>query len=61
MTDARPGRLAGQPGWNGANRTGFFVDPKEQLVVAYGTATPGEIRKYYCEQVQDLVYGALRR
>ena len=39
----------------------FFCDPKEQLVVAFGTAAPGELRKYYREQVQDLVYGALSR
>jgi CubicO group peptidase (beta-lactamase class C family) len=54
--------VPGNPGeftWNGANGTGFFVDPKEQLVVAFGTAAPGEIRKYYREQMQDLVYGAL--
>jgi CubicO group peptidase (beta-lactamase class C family) len=60
----QPGLAAipGNPGefsWNGANGTGFFADPKEQLVVAYGTAAPGELRKYYREQVQDLVYGAL--
>ena len=61
-----PGLAAvpGNPGeysWNGANGTGFFNDPKEQLVVAFGTAAPGELRKYYREQVQDLVYGALSR
>ena len=61
-----PGLAAvpGNPGefsWNGANGTGFFADPKEQLVVAFGTAAPGELRKYYREQVQDLVYGALIR
>jgi CubicO group peptidase (beta-lactamase class C family) len=60
----QPGLAAipGNPGefsWNGANGTGFFADPKEQLVVAYGTAAPGELRKYYREQVQDLVYSAL--
>ncbi len=60
----QPGLAAvpGNPGefsWNGANGTGFFCDPKEQLVVAFGTAAPGELRKYYREQVQDLVYGAL--
>ena len=56
--------VPGNPGeftWNGANGTGFFCDPKEQLVVAFGTAAPGELRKYYREQVQDLVYGALNR
>jgi len=62
----QPGLAAvpGSPGeysWNGANGTGFFVDPKEQLVVVFGTAAPGEIRKYYREQMQDLVYGALTR
>ena len=62
----QPGLAAvpGNPGefsWNGANGTGFFVDPKEQLVVAFGTAAPGDIRKYYREQMQDLVYGALTR
>lgn len=59
-----PGLAAvpGSPGeysWNGANGTGFFADPQQQLVVAFGTAAPGELRKYYREQVQDLVYGAL--
>lgn len=61
-----PGLAAvpGSPGeftWNGANGTGFFADPQEQLVVAFGTAAPGELRKYYREQVQDLVYGALTK
>ncbi len=56
--------VPGSPGefsWNGANGTGFFADPQQQLVVAYGTAAPGDLRKYYREQVQDLVYGALNR
>ena len=62
----QPGLAAvpGNPGefsWNGANGTGFFCDPKEQLVVAFGTAAPGDLRKYYREQVQNLVYGALSR
>ena len=62
----QPGLAAvpGNPGefsWNGANGTGFFADPKQQLVVAFGTAAPGELRKYYREQVQDLVYGAFAR
>lgn len=61
-----PGLAAvpGNPGeysWNGANGTGFFCDPKANLVVVFGTAAPGELRKYYREQVQDLVYGALMR
>ncbi|HEY4956549.1 MAG TPA: serine hydrolase domain-containing protein [Caldimonas sp.] len=57
---AVPG-IPGEFTWNGANGTGFFVDPKEQLVVAFGTAAPGELRKYYREQMQDLIYGALSR
>ena len=56
--------VPGNPGeysWNGAYGTGFFVDPKERLVVVFGTAAPGDLRKYYREQIQDLVYGALTR
>jgi CubicO group peptidase (beta-lactamase class C family) len=56
--------VPGSPGeftWNGAYGTQFFCDPKEGLVVVVGTAAPGEIRKYYREQVQDLVYGAMVR
>ena len=59
--------LAAVPGsiveytWNGAYGTGFFADPKERLLVVFGTAAPGELRKYYREQVQDLVYGAITR
>jgi CubicO group peptidase (beta-lactamase class C family) len=57
--------LAATPGttgdftWNGANGTAFWADPKERLVVVYGTVAPGEIRKYYREQVGALVYGAM--
>jgi CubicO group peptidase (beta-lactamase class C family) len=47
--------------WNGANGTLFWVDPKEQLVVVTMTVGPGEIRKYYREQMAALVYGATRK
>ena len=57
---AVPGN-AGEYTWNGAYGTGFFADPKEKLVVVFGTAAPGELRKYYREQMQDLVYGAMIR
>jgi CubicO group peptidase (beta-lactamase class C family) len=57
---AVPGSI-GEYSWNGAYGTGFFADPKERLVVVFGTAAPGELRKYYREQVQDLVYGAMTR
>jgi len=56
--------IPGNPGeftWNGAYGTQFFCDPKERLVVVVGTAAPGELRKYYREQVQDIVYGAMIR
>ncbi len=49
----------GEYSWNGANGTGYFADPREGLLVVYGTAAPGDLRKYYREQVQDLVYGAM--
>ena len=57
---AVPGNV-GEFSWNGSYGTGFFVDPKEKLAVVFGTAAPGDLRKYYREQVQDLVYGALQR
>lgn len=57
---AVPGNV-GEYTWNGAYGTGFFADPKERLVVVFGTAAPGELRKYYREQVQDLIYGAMTR
>src|SRR5437660_599808 len=57
---AVPGSI-GEYSWNGAYGTGFFADPKERLVVVFGTAAPGELRKYYREQAQDLVYGAMTR
>ncbi len=55
---AVPGSV-GEYTWNGANGTGFFVDPREGLLVVFGTAAPGDLRKYYREQIQNLVYGAL--
>jgi len=45
--------------WNGANGTARWNDPKERLVVVNGTVAPGEIRKYYREQMSVLVYGAM--
>jgi CubicO group peptidase (beta-lactamase class C family) len=57
---AVPGSV-GEFSWNGAYGTGFFADPRERLVVVFVTAAPGELRKYYREQVQDLVYAAMVR
>jgi CubicO group peptidase (beta-lactamase class C family) len=45
--------------WNGANGTSWWNDPQQGLVVVTGTVGPGEIRKYYREQVGALVYGAM--
>jgi CubicO group peptidase (beta-lactamase class C family) len=45
--------------WNGANGTLFWADPQERLVVVAGIAAPGEIRRYYREQMAALVYGAM--
>lgn len=47
--------------WNGANGTIFWADPREQLVVVVMSVGPGEIRKYYREQIAALVYGAMER
>jgi len=63
-TTAGISAVPGHPGeytWNGAYGTAFFADPKDKLVVVVGTAAPGELRKYYREQVQDIVYGAMTR
>lgn len=57
---AVPGNV-GEYSWNGSYGTGFFADPKEKMVVVFATAAPGDLRKYYREQVQDLVYGAMTR
>jgi len=57
---ATPGSV-GDYTWNGANGTAFWVDPAEKLVVVFGTAAPGDIRKYYREQVGALVYGAMSK
>jgi CubicO group peptidase (beta-lactamase class C family) len=55
---ASPGTV-GDFTWNGANGTAFWADPQERLVVVYGTVAPGELRKYYREQMSALVYGAM--
>ena len=55
---ATPGSK-GDYSWNGANGTSYWADPQERLVVVVGTAAPGEIRKYYREQMGALVYGAM--
>jgi CubicO group peptidase (beta-lactamase class C family) len=57
---ATPG-TAGDFSWNGANGTSFWADPKERLVVVVGTVAPGDIRKYYREQMGALVYGAMTK
>jgi CubicO group peptidase (beta-lactamase class C family) len=55
---ATPGS-AGDYTWNGANGTSYWADPQERLVVVVGTVAPGEIRKYYREQMGAMVYGAM--
>lgn len=57
---AIPGSV-GDYTWNGANGTGWWNDPAEHLVVVFGTAAPGDIRKYYREQMADLVYAAMEK
>ena len=51
----------GDYSWNGAYGTLFWVDPKEKLVVVTMTVGPGDIRKYYREQMAALVYGAMEK
>ncbi|MHC6153190.1 hypothetical protein ACVSQB_15510 [Bradyrhizobium elkanii] len=59
FNSASTGISPGEFTWNGAYGTQFFCDPKERLVVVVGTAAPGELRKCYRENVQDIVYGAM--
>ena len=63
ITDGATARGAGEILLTSFDKDGtqFFADPKERLVVVVGTAAPGELRKYYREQVQDIVYGAMVR
>lgn len=51
----------GDYSWNGANGTVFWVDPRERLTVVMMSVGPGEIRKYFREQMAALVYGAMER
>ena len=39
----------------------FSLDVQEKLVVVVGTVAPGDIRKYYREQMGALVYGAMTK
>ena len=51
---------AGEFNWGGAAGTGFWVDPKEQLVVVIMTATmPGTSQRYDRALVRQLVYQAI--
>jgi CubicO group peptidase (beta-lactamase class C family) len=53
-----PGDI-GEATWNGAYGTGFVVDPAQKLVIVFATAAPGDIRKYYREQLQDIIFGSM--
>ena len=45
----------GDYSWGGAFGTNFWVDPKEQMVVVYMAATPGDIRVHYRSLIRNLV------
>lgn len=51
----------GDYSWNGANGTSYWADPRERLVVVLMTASIGEVRSRYREQMAALVYGAIER
>ena len=58
--------LAGVPGsageysWAGAAGTGFWVDPKEELICILMTqAAPGAPRRYDRQRFKQLVYQAI--
>ena len=57
--NAAPGS-AGEYNWGGAAGTGFWVDPKEQLVAVIMTQTvPGPAQRYDRALVRQLVYQAI--
>jgi len=60
--DAGLASFAGSKGdytWGGAYGTYFWVDPKEELVVVFMSAAPGEIRVYYRNLLRNLVLQAI--
>jgi CubicO group peptidase (beta-lactamase class C family) len=55
-------RLLGSVGdfsWPGATGTNWWADPKEELVVVWMAATPGELRWKYRQMINALVYQAI--
>jgi CubicO group peptidase (beta-lactamase class C family) len=60
--DAGISPLAGSKGdytWGGAYGTYFWVDPKEELVVVFMSAAPGDIRVHYRILLRNLVMQAI--
>jgi CubicO group peptidase (beta-lactamase class C family) len=60
--DAGISSAAGSKGdytWGGAYGTYFWVDPKEELVVVFMSAAPGEIRVHYRNLMRNLVLQAV--
>lgn len=49
----------GEFAWPGASGTNWWVDPHEELVVAWMAHTPGSIRWHYRQMINALVYQSL--
>jgi len=50
---------AGDFDWGGANGTYFWVDPKEELVVVFMAAAPGDMRVHVRQMITTLVLQSL--
>jgi CubicO group peptidase (beta-lactamase class C family) len=50
---------AGDFDWGGANGTYFWVDPKEELVVVFMAAAPGDMRVHVRQVITTLVLQSL--
>jgi CubicO group peptidase (beta-lactamase class C family) len=57
---AQSAGTVGDYNWGGAGGTAFWVDPKEDLIVVYGMASPSQ-RVRYRLILRDMVYAAIEK
>ena len=60
MASPNPPGTVGDYNWGGAGGTAFWVDPKEDLIVVYGMASPSQ-RVRYRLILRDMVYAAIEK
>jgi CubicO group peptidase (beta-lactamase class C family) len=57
---AQSAGTVGDYNWGGAGGTAFWIDPKEDLIVVYGMASPSQ-RVRYRLILRDMVYAAIEK